>query len=42
MGAATDNASNEMTKISIMECLAVLKGEKPKYPVVEPLSESNL
>lgn len=36
MGAATDDASNEMTRISIEECLAVLKGEKPKYAVVEP------
>ena len=36
MGAATDNASNEMTRISIDECLAVLKGEKPKHIVVKP------
>lgn len=36
MGAATDNASDEMTRISIEECISVLKGEKPRYPVVEP------
>jgi D-3-phosphoglycerate dehydrogenase len=36
IGAATDNASDEMTRISIMDCLAVLKGKKPKYIVVEP------
>lgn len=36
IGAATDNASNEMTRISIDECLAVLKGEEPKHAVVIP------
>jgi D-3-phosphoglycerate dehydrogenase len=36
IGAATDNASDEMTRISIDECLAVLRGKKPKYIVVEP------
>ncbi|HEY5500362.1 MAG TPA: phosphoglycerate dehydrogenase [Candidatus Humimicrobiaceae bacterium] len=36
IGAATDNASDEMTRISIMDCIAVLKGEKPKYPVNGP------
>lgn len=36
IGAATDNASDEMTKISIDECLAVLSGKKPKYIVAEP------
>lgn len=36
LGAATDNASNEMTKISIDECLAVLEGKQPKFPVVIP------
>jgi len=36
MGAATDNASDEMTRISIDECLAVLRGKKPKYIVAEP------
>lgn len=36
IGAATDNASDEMTRISIMDCIAVLKGEKPKYPVIIP------
>lgn len=35
MGAATDDASNEMTRITVMDCIAVLKGEKPKYPVFE-------
>jgi D-3-phosphoglycerate dehydrogenase len=34
MGAATDNASDEMTRISIDECLAVLRGKKPKNIVV--------
>jgi D-3-phosphoglycerate dehydrogenase len=33
MGAATDDSSNEMTKISIEECLSVLRGEKPRYEV---------
>ena len=36
LGAATDNASNEMTRISIEECLAVLQGHKPKHAVVCP------
>lgn len=36
IGAATDDASNEMTKISIEECFAVLKGERPKYAVISP------
>ena len=36
MGAATDDASNEMTRISIEECFAVLKGEMPKYAVTGP------
>ena len=36
IGAATDNASDEMTKISIDECLAVLRGKKPKYIVAGP------
>lgn len=36
IGAATDNASDQMTRMSISECLAVLKGERPKYIVVEP------
>ncbi|MHB8280219.1 MAG: phosphoglycerate dehydrogenase [Candidatus Humimicrobiaceae bacterium] len=36
IGAATDNASDEMTRISIMDCIAVLKGERPKYPVTSP------
>ena len=35
MGAATDNASNEMTRITVADCIAVLKGEKPSYPVFE-------
>jgi len=38
MGAATDNASNEMTRISIEECFTVLRGEIPKYIVVAPES----
>ena len=25
MGAATDDASNEMTRITVMDCIAVLK-----------------
>lgn len=41
MGAATDNASDEMTKISIMDCVAVLKGEKPGHIVVEPLEKKD-
>lgn len=36
IGAATDNASNEMTRISIEECLSVLRGEKPKNIVISP------
>ena len=36
MGAATDDASNEMTRISIEECFAVLRGEMPKYAVTGP------
>lgn len=36
MGAAADDASNNMTRISIEECLAVLKGERPKHIVIEP------
>jgi len=36
MGAATDDASNEMTRISIEECFAVLRGEMPKHAVTGP------
>lgn len=36
MGAATDDASNEMTRISIEECFAVLRGEMPKYAITGP------
>ena len=36
MGAATDDASNEMTRISIEECFAVLRGEMPKHAVSGP------
>jgi D-3-phosphoglycerate dehydrogenase len=36
MGAATDDASNEMTRISIEECFAVLRGEMPKHAVAGP------
>lgn len=38
IGAATDNASNKMTSISISECIAVLKGDKPSFAVVCPSS----
>jgi D-3-phosphoglycerate dehydrogenase len=34
MGAATDNASDEMTRITIMEVIAVLNGKTPKYAVL--------
>jgi D-3-phosphoglycerate dehydrogenase len=36
MGAATDDASNEMTRISIEECFAVLRGGMPKHAVAGP------
>jgi len=36
IGAATDNASDEMTRISIEECVAVLSGKKPRFTVVNP------
>ncbi|MFA5015038.1 MAG: phosphoglycerate dehydrogenase [Actinomycetota bacterium] len=36
IGAATDNASDEMTRISIDECIAVLSGKKPRFAVVDP------
>ena len=36
MGAATDDASNEMTRISIEECFAVLRGEMPRHAVTGP------
>lgn len=36
IAAATDNASNEMTRMSIDECLSVLGGKEPKYAVVIP------
>jgi len=36
IGAATDDASNEMTEISIRECLSVLNGQRPEYAVVSP------
>ena len=36
MGAATDMAANEMGRIAMEDCIAVLKGEKPKYIIVEP------
>jgi phosphoglycerate dehydrogenase-like enzyme len=32
MGAHTDSAINAMGWGSTLDCLAVLKGEKPKYP----------
>ncbi|MBA7573473.1 Hydroxypyruvate reductase [subsurface metagenome] len=43
IGAATDNASDEMTRISIEECIAVLSGNKPRFAVVDPqLKKKNL
>ncbi len=43
IGAATDEASNGMTRISIEECIAVLSGNKPEFPVVDPqLKKKNL
>lgn len=36
MGAATDDASNQMTRMAVSECLRVLRGEKPEYPVAVP------
>jgi len=36
MGAATDMAANEMGRMTMEDCIAVLKGERPKYIVVEP------
>jgi len=36
MGAATDMAANEMGRMAMEDCIAVLKGERPKYIVVEP------
>ena len=36
IGAATDTASNKMTSMSISECTAVLKGNKPRFAVVDP------
>ncbi len=36
MGAATDMAANEMGRMAMEDCIAVLKGEKPKFIVVEP------
>ena len=35
MGAATDMAANEMGRMAMEDCIAVLKGEKPKYIVIE-------
>jgi phosphoglycerate dehydrogenase-like enzyme len=34
MGAHTDSATNAMGWGSTLDCLAVLKGEKPKFPVI--------
>jgi D-3-phosphoglycerate dehydrogenase len=36
MGAATDMAANEMGRMTMEDCIAVLKGEKPEHAVVEP------
>jgi D-3-phosphoglycerate dehydrogenase len=36
MGAGTDMAANEMGRMTMEDCIAVLKGESPKYIVVEP------
>jgi len=36
MGAATDMAANEMGRIAMEDCIAVLKGEKPEYIVTGP------
>jgi phosphoglycerate dehydrogenase-like enzyme len=36
MGAGTDMAANEMGRMAMEDCIAVLKGNKPKYIVVEP------
>ncbi len=33
MGAATDDASNEMTRMAVEDCLSVLGGEMPRHPV---------
>lgn len=36
MGAGTDMAANEMGRMAMEDCIAVLKGERPKYIVAEP------
>ena len=41
MGAATDMAANEMGRMTMEDCIAVLKGERPKYIVVEPDQTAN-
>jgi len=41
MGAATDMAANEMGRMAMEDCIAVLKGERPKYIVVEPNKTAN-
>ncbi|MCJ7734059.1 MAG: hypothetical protein MUP11_05885, partial [Anaerolineales bacterium] len=33
MGAHSDSATNAMGRMALAECLAVLRGEKPKYQV---------
>jgi D-3-phosphoglycerate dehydrogenase / 2-oxoglutarate reductase len=40
IGAATDMAANEMGKMSMEDCIAVLKGEKPKYIVIDPTEKN--
>jgi D-3-phosphoglycerate dehydrogenase / 2-oxoglutarate reductase len=42
MGAATDMAANEMGRITMEDCIAVLKGEKPKNIVAEPENTANI
>jgi D-3-phosphoglycerate dehydrogenase len=42
MGAATDMAANEMGRITMEDCIAVLKGEKPGNIVAEPENTANI
>jgi len=41
MGAGTDMAANEMGRMTMEDCITVLKGERPKYIVVEPNKTAN-
>jgi D-3-phosphoglycerate dehydrogenase len=36
MGAGTDFSANEMGRMAMSDCLAVLRGEKPQHIVVDP------